>query len=135
MIRRYARFAVVVVAVAVLTLGLAVQAQGPGKLSVALNDRGITYGPNRPVGNQDYQITVKNFASGPRGFKISGKDRAGSDMVRYTDILGRGQTQTINLYVPRNTTLRFREMLTCEKADGSCVKATYGRHTANVRFR
>lgn len=123
------------VVLAVVLAALAAHAAAPAKISIAINDKCIAYGPANPAGNQQYQVTVKNFASSPRGFKLSGKDRAGSDFVRYTDILQKGQTQTFSFYFPSRTTVNVREMLTCEKGEGSCVKATYGKHKIAIRFR
>lgn len=133
--RRYTQFAVITVLVVLLVVSLAAQAAAPPRVSIAISDKGITYGPKSPVGDKMYEVLVKNFASGPRGLKISGKDRAGTEFVRYTGMIEPGQTQTLSIYVPRKTSLRAREMLTCEQTPGGNINATFGRHVITIRFR
>ncbi len=103
-----------------------------GTVSITLTDKGITVQPGI-IAAGDYTVIVKNMTSTPRGIEMTGRDRAGSVYVRYSEILRKGKTEKFKWYFPKEDTAYVRDLLKCEHAQNSCVIASFGRMTKAIR--
>jgi len=124
------------VVIGVATLGLAPMlasaAAPPAKKSlpiatIALTSKGIVATPKSLKGGQQYQLTIKNNLSEPRGVELIGIDKAKSPYVRYTKILDPGKSETFKWYFAKGKTVYVRELVSCTHDQRSCVVATFGR--------
>jgi hypothetical protein len=124
------------VAIAVVaSVALAAKAKPAPKLTVSITNKAITVTPKAPKGDMTYQVTVKNLSRKARGVKMSGKDKAGTDFVRYTAILKKGKSESFTFYFPKDRTAYFLEVLSYDKSKGSIVNAVFGKMRAKVLFK
>jgi hypothetical protein len=137
----YVRYAVVVAALAALgTLGLAPASSastagtiGADPIAITITNGGIVTNVEEPQGGL-YVVTVKNDTCDARGIVMKGLDRGGSRYVRFTKVLGPGETQQFRWYFPVDRSIKLRDLMSCTHEKMTCVVAGYGGMTRSIHF-
>jgi len=111
----YVRYAVVVAALAAL-----------GTLGLAPASSASTAGT---IGADPIAITITNG-----GIVMKGLDRGGSRYVRFTKVLGPGETQQFRWYFPVDRSIKLRDLMSCTHEKMTCVVAGYGGMTRSIHF-
>ena len=130
----YLRYALAVAVVAALGAFATSAAYAMEPLRVTITNSGIVTDVDHTAGGL-YAVTVKNDTCDARGIVMKGLDRGGSRFLRFTKVLGPGESQSFRWYFPAGRgDVRLRDLLCCTHEKFTCVLAGYGGLTTSLRF-